>query len=946
MGDAVNLAARLMAKAQPGQILATAGVLEASTVSFQTEPLPPFLVKGKAAPINAFAVGPISRARRALTHQDLPLIGRETELAALDDGLNAARTGAGRMVEIVGPPGIGKTRLLRELRTRSEGCVPLEAACELYGASVPYLLFRDLLREAIGLKDDADDTVTLERLRETIAEQAPELTPWLPLIAMVAGPELPPTPEVQQLDESFRKDQLERAVCSFLAAVLTGPTVISIEDAHWMDELSRDLLLRLVSERLADAPWMICVTRRDEDTGFVAPDNEAVHTIAAQPLNAEDALRLIQAATEEDPFLPRESEMLAERSGGNPLFLEELVQVAHAGGVDSLPDSVEAVVTAQIDRLSPMARSLLRTVSVLGVAFDENFVTQLLEPDGAAPGHNEWLALGEFLEAQGPGSWRFRHALMRDAAFEGLPYRRRRILHARAGELIEAAAPDASDVAELLSLHYFNAQRFPEAWRYSLLSGDRARDHFANAQAAEFYERAIESSRKLVEIDERRLAEVRESLGDVLVRMGEYARAREAFRGGRRLLRNDPISEARILLKQAKIPERLGRYSDALRLLTRGRSTLAGLEGVAPSGQRARLCVFYASIKVAQGRGRDAIAWCERAIAEPGASHDLDNLAHAYCILDWALMLEGRVESYANSRRALEIYTEMNDPAGQAMVFNNMGAFEYFDGHWDDAVSHYEKGRDARERTGDPVSAAYGTCNVGEILSDQGHLEEAYPLLRDAMRVWRAAGDRAGVAFAESLLGRLASRAGRVEEAMERLIRARDVFIDVGSATDSMDADGRIAECLVFAGMAEASLERANAALAKAEAQEGVSGQTPLLQRVRGWALMQLGRTDEAREAFDAALAVSSAREAPYETALTLGALAQLSRLEGLAPDPEDDLESRRILTELGVVAVPAVPDHAVPDEALLLPEPTVDAAPVDLTGAEADLLRGSEPGI
>jgi tetratricopeptide (TPR) repeat protein len=172
------------------------------------------------------------------------------------------------------------------------------------------------------------------------------------------------------------------------------------------------------------------------------------------------------------------------------------------------------------------------------------------------------------------------------------------------------------------------------------------------------------------------------------------------------------------------------------------------------------------------------------------------------------------------------------------------------------------------------------------------------------------------------------------------------VFIDVGSATDSMDADGRIAECLVFAGMAEASLERANAALAKAEAQEGVSGQTPLLQRVRGWALMQLGRTDEAREAFDAALAVSSAREAPYETALTLGALAQLSRLEGLAPDPEDDLESRRILTELGVVAVPVVPDHAVPDEALLLPEPTVDAAPVDLTGAEADLLRGSEPGI
>jgi len=943
MGDAVNLAARLMAKAQPGQILATAGVLDASTVSFRTEPLPPFMVKGKVAPINAFAVGPVSRARRAQAREDLPLIGRELELRELEGGLGAAKSGAGRLVEIVGPPGIGKTRLLRELHTRSAGFVQLDAACELYGASIPYLLFRDLLREAIGLEDDADDAVTLERLRETVTARAPELAPWLPLIALVAGSELPPTAEIRQLDGSFRKDQLERAVCSFLAAVLTGPTVISIEDGHWMDELSRDLLLRLVSERLADAPWLICVTRRDEETGFVAPALDAVHTIATQPLSADDALRMIAVATEDDPFLPRESAMLAERSGGNPLFLEELVHVARASGVDSLPDSVEAVVTAQIDRLSPTARSLLRTVSVLGIAFDQDLVTQLLEPDGTAPGPGQWTALGDFLEAPEPGTWRFRHALMRDAAFEGLPYRRRRDLHARAGELIEASAEDPSDVAELLSLHYFNAQRFSEAWTYSLVSGDRARDHFANGQAAEFYERALESARKLTDIDERRLAEVRESLGDVLVRMGEYARARDAFRDGRRLLHEDPVAEARILLKQAKIPERMGRYSDALRLLARGRNTLEGLDGIGPSRQRARLCAFYASIKVAQGRGRDAIAWCERAIDEPGASEDLETLAHAYYILDWALVLEGRAEGYANSRRALEIYTELNDPAGQASVLNNLGAFEYFDGHWDDAVAHYEKGRDARERTGDPVNAAYGTCNVGEILSDQGRLEEADPLLRDAMRVWRAAGDRAGVAFAESLLGRLASRAGRADEAMERLSRAREVFVDVGSLTDAMDADGRVAECLVFCGLADAALERATTALVNAEAQEGLSGQIPLLQRVRGWASLQLGRMDEARSALDASLAVGRAREAPYEVALTLRALAQLSRVEGLPADPGADLESRRILAELGVVAIPDVPDHATPVDVSVLPDATVIpdiAAVVDLTGA-ADLLRG-----
>ncbi len=940
MGDAVNLAARLMAKAEPGQIIATSGVLEASAVSFQTDPLPPFMVKGKAAPITAFAVGPVSRTRRERVHEDLPLIGRDTELRELEEGLAAARSGSGRLIEIVGPPGIGKTRLLREVQARSDGFVRLDAACELYGASVPYLLFRDLLREAVGLPDDADDAVTLERLRETVTARAPKLAPWLPLIAGVAGPELPPTPEVQQLDEAFRKDQLERAVCSFLAAALPEPTAITIEDGHWMDELSRDILLRLVSEQLTNAPWLICLTRRDETTGFVAPEHPAARTLAAQPLDADAALRLIQAATEADPFLPRESAMLAERSGGNPLFLEELVQVARASGVESLPDSVEAVVTAQIDRLSPAARSLLRTVSVLGIAFGQDLVDRLLEPDGAVPAPGEWEALGEFLVAPEPGEWRFRHALMRDAAFEGLPYRRRRDLHGRAGTLIEASATDPADVAELLSFHYFNAQRLAEAWTYSLISGDRARENFANGQAAEFYERALEAARKLPDVDERAQAEVRESLGDVLVRMGEYARARDAFSGGRRLLRNDPVGEARILLKAAKIPERMGRYSDALRLLARGRNILMGLDGLDQSRQRARISVFYASIKVAQSCGKDAITWCERAIAEPAAPEDPETLAHAYYILDWALVLEGRAKGYANSHRAVEIYTELNDPAGLASVYNNLGAFEYFDGHWDDAVDYYEKGRDARERTGDPVNAAYGTCNVGEIRSDQGRFEEADPLLRDAMRVWRAAGDRAGVAFAESLLGRLASRAGRPDEALERLTRAREVFVEVGSPIDAMDAEARMAECLVFCGRADAALERSTEALADAGAQEGMNGHTPLLQRVRGWALLQLGRMGEAREALDAALAGAREREAPYDIALTLRALGQLDRLEGRTVDEEYALEARRILTELGVVAVPNVPDTASRDNLTLLPEAAVPAL-VDLTQAEADLLRG-----
>ena len=912
MGDAVNLAARLMSKAAPGQIIATRGVLAASGACFQVEPLPPFEVKGKAEPIRAFSVGPLERIRRQGERAEPPLVGREEELREIIDSVEALPRRSGRLLEIVGPPGIGKSRLLSELRTRSAGVKHVEAACELYGASMPYRVLGNVLRQAMGLAADASDDTVLRRVQTEIGSRATDLEPWLPLIAVAAGIDVAPTDEVQQLDDSFRKDQLERVVGAFLARLLDGPAVILIEDVHWMDELSSELLARLVSERLADAHWLICVTRRDVTSGFAAPTHSAVRTLTLSPLAPQDARLMVEWATDDMPLLPRDNEMLVERSGGNPLFLQELVRASREAGVEALPDSVEAVVTAQIDQLTPADRSLLRTAAVLGAVFDVDLLSMLLD-DGADPLDASVLErLEEFVVPQDPGTWRFRHALIRDAAYEGLPYRRRRDLHAHAGRLIEEAADDTSDVAELLSLHYFNARRFRDAWRHSVIAGRRARDRFSNARAVEFFDRALEAASRLGDVDRHDVAEIREALGDVLFRMGDFRRARNVYRDVRRGVDDDPLATSRVLMKQAGIPERLGRYSDALRWLQRGWTVLQGMDGVDVLRQRAQLSVFYASIRVAQGRARDAENWCARAIEEAEASGEREALAHASYILDWALVLEGRAAGYENSDKALAIYRDLRDPAGQAVVLNNLGAFKYFDGDWDEAVVLYREGRDARERTGDPVNAAYGTCNIGEILADQGRLEEAEPMFQDARRVWRAAGDSAGVAFAESLLGRLASRAGRADLAMELFDRARATFVKVGSQTDTIEIDARVAECLVFQGRAEEALERVSAALIDAEALEGVSVQTPLLQRIRGYALMQMERREEAAEAFEASLAVAKAREAPYDVALTLRAMAQLARAQGTDASTTER-RSDELLVELGVVAVPDVPGSATP---------------------------------
>ena len=437
MGDAVNLAARVMARASPGQLLSTASVLQASPVAFQTMPLEPFMVKGKKHPVTAFEVGPVAGAKAEEPTENLPLVGRQEETLRLFAALDDARVGAGRTVEIVGDPGIGKTRLAAGVRVAAAEFAHLLGSCELYQRSTPYAPFRQLLRATLSLGDEAeDDAKVAERLSARVDESAPHLHPWLPLLAIPFDVLLPSTAEVDRLGDEFRKPRLEQTVVEYLTSVFDHPTLILIEDVHWMDDASRDLLSRL-ADGIGERPWLILVTRRDETTGFVAPEAKTSISLALEALDPADAEELLLAATEDSPIRPDDLASLAKRSAGNPLFLLELLSgLRAAGNVDDLPSSVEGLVTAQIDRLGPADRQLLRTAAVLGSSFSDDLVEALVGSIGGSLDRRAWNRLSEFVAEDAPGLRRFRHALMRDAAYEGLAYRKRRELHALAGDLI------------------------------------------------------------------------------------------------------------------------------------------------------------------------------------------------------------------------------------------------------------------------------------------------------------------------------------------------------------------------------------------------------------------------------------------------------------------------------------------------------------------------------
>src|SRR5439155_5938177 len=194
----------------------------------------------------------------------------------------------------------------------------------------------------------------------------------------------------------------------------------------------------------------------------------------------------------------------------------------------------------------------------------------------------------------------------------------------------------------------------------------------------DLYRRALEAARHLPGVPPIELAGAHGALGDVRDRVGLYGKAARAYRDARRLIAGNPVAEAKILLKESTIRERLGKYREALGWATRGHRLLAGLEGPEVVSQRAQVSAWYAAIRHGQGRYQEVIRWCRRAIEEAEASGEKDALAHALFILDAAYVDLGEFDKATNSARALEIYEELGNLGAAATVLNNMGALEYF----------------------------------------------------------------------------------------------------------------------------------------------------------------------------------------------------------------------------------------------------------------------------
>ena len=890
MGDRVNLAARLMASAAPGELRTTPKVLAASSTLFRTAALEPLRLKGIAEPVEAVAVGaPLGQVHAEGASS---LVGRDEELATVE-----ALLGHGAVIEVVGEAGSGKSALLGEVLARTQ-LPTLRVAAAPYEAATPYGLVKRVLRYLLGVDAEADPREVGRRASELLHELS---AMDLALVLIAADAELdgdgPANGPVVQ-DDLFLQ-RLARSVLRALELLVIGPALLVVEDVQWSDPQSLQLL-KSVSDHLDDHPWVLAVSRRPGGTSPLRGTR-----IELGPLTDEAATDLVHELTAEAPLPPHRVAALVARSGGNPLFLTELVRTSR--DVDDLPDTVEGVVNARLDALPAYLRTMLRQAAVLGASFDLDVLGELA---GFVPDREEWRMLEGLLERQGSRAV-FASEMFRDVAYASLLFRDRRDLHRTAGKAL--AARGSADI-ELLALHAAEAHDDELSWRYGMEAGRRAGARGAHAQAVEAFRRALTAHARGHLGPAEETWHTHALLADALVRAGSPAEALSSYRRARRLCPRP--DDPRLCHGEALARIELGQHAGARTWLTRGlRSVTADEEDVA-----LQLLESQAGVQYRQGRYTGALRTLSRILKTTQGTRHLRSYAHAYDLTHLVLTTVGDPRRVEFRTEALAIYEDLQDVTGLAKVLNNLGNDAYYEGRWTEAVALLERSRQYEEADANDVGAAISDANISEMLVDQGLYDDAHRRLTRALRTFVADDFRIGCAEVLNHLGRLELRRSRYDEAAAHLAAAREAVVETGADSMLPDVLVREAELDVLRGRVDA----AEQTLDELDQNPEVRAEMALITgRLRAAVAARRGQDDLAESLLRATIASSDA-SAPLSAALARHSLAMVLARRG---DPEEETHRFAALETLRRLGVVQFRDPLAGDDLIViaLPPAVVD---------------------
>jgi class 3 adenylate cyclase/tetratricopeptide (TPR) repeat protein len=836
LGDEGNLAARLMTTANAGEILVSGPVHKAVEGGFAAEPRPPLPMKGKAEPLPVFVVTG-ERKHRAIRLQEptyaLPMVGRVQELELINSKLDLAAQGKGQVIGIVAEAGMGKSRLAAEIirSARRKGFVGYGGAGQSDAIHTPYQAWKSVWQAFFEIDPEHPLRKQMRLLEGEIEDRAPTRVDAMPLLNVVLDLQVPENNFTEHLEPKIRQSALHALLEDCLkAAAKDAPILIVIEDLHWVDALSHELLEQLANALMGHAVVFVLAYRPSQWGVAQAARLETLPQFTKIELReltlgeAEQAIRakLAQLYPARGGGLPRGLvEALMARAQGNPFYMEELLNFVRDRGLDpsdldriELPDSLHALILSRIDQLSEGEKMTLRVASVIGRLFRAEWLTGYYPELGTVPmvrAALDGLSNLDITPMESPEpEWRylFKHIVTHEVTYESLPFSTRARLHEQLAKYLEGT--DAP--VEAIAFHYGRTENTAKKIEFLRKAGEAAQRNFANDSALDYF-----SSLLPLHTDDKEKFRIHLMRGQVSELMGRYDDAERDYRAALACAVDDLGLKARAQFALGKLNRLRGEYATALDWLGRAheaRTRSEDARGLA-QGLIEKGMILNRTGEFAQARAtlNEGLALARKVADKPSVALALNSLgqlawakgeydvARAYFDESMGLRREigeksgiaaslsnlGAValaqDDYASARTLLEeslsIRRGIGDKWGIATSLTNLGVMAMWQGHYSEALALYQESLAIRREMGDKAGTALSLFNLVNVTLAQGEFAEARALNEECLNLYREMGDKRGIASSLCYLGVVALAEGNYAPARALLEESRSVWQDL-----------------------------------------------------------------------------------------------------------------------------------------------------------------------
>jgi len=944
MGDAINLAARMEQTAAPGSVQIAHDTYKLVAPLFEFEELGGIQVKGKEEPVPAYQVlgrKTSPRSTRGIEGLEAEMVGRSEELSRLQDVLSELERGVGRIVCLLGGVGLGKSRLVQELKKANGQDSKLnwyETASLSYETSNPYALFQQLIRRLNGISTSDDADQFWDKIHALIS-QLPEgeegrYTRFFSALFGMPDPSGQPPLE----GENFKRELYAAMQEIWQVRFSTQPTVLVLDDLHWADPASIDLLLHLLPTFENNPIVLLCAFRPDRNAPAYrvkqTADSDYHHRyleINLRPLSADQSDELVDRllAIAELPDSLRER--IQERASGNPFFIEEVVRTliekgavvpedrpengtvrrywratSESAAID-IPDSLQGLLSARIDRLEDGTRHIMQLASVIGRSFYHRVLTELGREDALSVQSVEEqigrLVRLEMIKeaARVPEvEYKFRNPLTQQIAYQTILLKQRREFHRRVGTALESLFPDQlTELAPRLAFHFGEGQQADKALAYYMMAGDSAFRLFALEGALTNYERAMDwaerggaSDQELIHIYRRRGRTL-----ELLLRHDDALATYQALEALGEERGEDALRLAGItaqgtiyVIGKADHENALARSEEAL--------SLARQLGDRATEARSLWNLLLASTWFDQPQaleyGESGLVIARELADDPQASNeDLEQLALILLDLSFPLIGTGQIElSLERTSEAQNLFEKLGNLPMASTAAQRLGAAYRVEGKYEQAEAVYNQSKAIDQSIGNEgglIGSSIGLLEVYPLLGDNASffsiLEAARPLAMREGKLPEALFDvypvlaYASLAAVEqmremvnlllefidsgypiwphivnSYAAKTFARAGELETGREisNIEAVRDNY-QLGVVPNLVEAE---VELVLAGGEWEKALNMINEFLEKVGQKGMLAHVTPKLL-LKGRILQQAGRSDEAIETLGEALAMA-----------------------------------------------------------------------------------------